>query len=51
MYVPVAMVRRINSGGDGEKEVEPVVHCMKWGLVPSFSKKTEKPDHYRMVTC
>ncbi|XP_020246882.1 putative peptidase YMR114C [Asparagus officinalis] len=26
----------------------PVVHCMKWGLVPSFTKKMEKPDHYRM---
>ncbi|KAK8937534.1 hypothetical protein KSP40_PGU011714 [Platanthera guangdongensis] len=25
------------------------VHCMKWGLVPSFTKKTDKPDHYRMV--
>ncbi|KAK8933202.1 hypothetical protein KSP39_PZI015869 [Platanthera zijinensis] len=21
---------------------------MKWGLVPSFTKKTDKPDHYRM---
>lgn len=25
-----------------------VLHCMKWGLIPSFTKKTEKPDHYRM---
>ncbi|XP_020526574.1 uncharacterized protein LOC18440126 isoform X1 [Amborella trichopoda] len=25
-----------------------VVHCMKWGLVPSFTKKTEKPDHFKM---
>ncbi|XP_054789740.1 uncharacterized protein LOC129295265 [Prosopis cineraria] len=25
-----------------------VLHCMKWGLVPSFTKKTEKPDHYKM---
>lgn len=48
MYVPVALVRRVNSGEDGE-EVEPVVHCMKWGLVPSFTKKNEKPDHYKMV--
>ncbi|XP_068666880.1 uncharacterized protein [Aristolochia californica] len=24
------------------------VHCMKWGLIPSFTKKTEKPDHFRM---
>ncbi|KAI9078956.1 hypothetical protein K1719_039105 [Acacia pycnantha] len=22
---------------------------MKWGLVPSFTKKTEKPDHYKML--
>jgi hypothetical protein len=42
-------VRRIGSGEDGEKKVEPVVHCMKWGLVPSFTKKNEKPDHYKMV--
>ena len=30
-----------------------VVHYMKWGLVPSFTKKSEKPDHFRMVvlTC
>lgn len=26
-----------------------VVHCMKWGLVPSFTKKSDKPDHYKMV--
>ncbi|XP_062022490.1 uncharacterized protein LOC133738834 isoform X1 [Rosa rugosa] len=32
--------------GDGEDGV--VLHCMKWGLIPSFTKKTEKPDHYRM---
>ncbi|OIW07605.1 hypothetical protein TanjilG_29978 [Lupinus angustifolius] len=25
-----------------------VLHCMKWGLIPSFTKKTEKPDHYKM---
>lgn len=24
------------------------IHCMKWGLIPSFTKKTEKPDHYKM---
>ena len=22
---------------------------LRWGLVPSFTKKGEKPDHYRMV--
>jgi hypothetical protein len=27
----------------------PVVHYMKWGLVPCFTKKNEKPDHFRMV--
>nr|GMD15686.1 embryonic stem cell-specific 5-hydroxymethylcytosine-binding protein [Ipomoea batatas] len=25
-----------------------VIHCMKWGLIPSFTKKNEKPDHYKM---
>ncbi|XP_074332880.1 uncharacterized protein LOC141670781 [Apium graveolens] len=24
------------------------IHCMKWGLIPSFTNKTEKPDHYKM---
>ncbi|XP_037496066.1 abasic site processing protein YoqW isoform X2 [Jatropha curcas] len=31
------------SGGEGYS-----LHCMTWGLVPSFTKKTEKPDFYRM---
>lgn len=26
-----------------------VLHCMKWGLIPSFTKKNEKPDFYKMV--
>ncbi|KAL6209030.1 hypothetical protein ACLB2K_019973 [Fragaria x ananassa] len=39
------VVRR-EDGADGEDGV--VLHCMKWGLIPSFTKKTEKPDHYRM---
>ncbi|KAG5002248.1 hypothetical protein JHK87_023320 [Glycine soja] len=40
----VPVVRRDDaSGGEGY-----VLHCMKWGLIPSFTKKTEKPDHYRM---
>lgn len=34
-------------GQDAEQGV--VLHCMKWGLIPSFTKKTEKPDHYKMV--
>ncbi|KZV46808.1 embryonic stem cell-specific 5-hydroxymethylcytosine-binding protein-like [Dorcoceras hygrometricum] len=25
-----------------------VLHCMKWGLIPSFTNKTEKPDYFRM---
>ncbi|CAH2079285.1 unnamed protein product [Thlaspi arvense] len=24
------------------------VHCMKWGLVPAFTKKTDKPDFFKM---
>ncbi|XVF72334.1 hypothetical protein PTKIN_Ptkin12aG0113000 [Pterospermum kingtungense] len=32
-----------NSDGDGV-----VLHCMKWGLIPSFAKKTDKPDFYKM---
>ncbi|KAM0935795.1 putative SOS response associated peptidase (SRAP) [Dioscorea sansibarensis] len=40
-YLPVVAARK-----DGESPV--VIHCMKWGLVPSFTKKTEKPDHFRM---
>ncbi|KAM5562952.1 hypothetical protein ABKV19_017908 [Rosa sericea] len=40
------VVRRGDGGSDGEDGV--VLHCMKWGLIPSFTKKTEKPDHYRM---
>ncbi|XP_010244070.1 PREDICTED: uncharacterized protein LOC104587981 [Nelumbo nucifera] len=40
------VVRRDEACG-GESE-GAVLHCMKWGLVPSFTKKTEKPDHYRM---
>ncbi|XP_072974273.1 uncharacterized protein [Typha angustifolia] len=41
-YMPV--VRKEKAAG-GEKAV---IHCMKWGLVPSFTKKAEKPDHYKM---
>lgn len=49
-YMPV--VRR-GSGSDGQTQGDAkgqghVLHCMKWGLIPSFTKKTEKPDHYRM---
>ncbi|MCO5614340.1 hypothetical protein L7F22_068618 [Adiantum nelumboides] len=31
-----------------ESITSPVVHCMKWGLIPSFTKKSEEPDHFRM---
>jgi hypothetical protein len=40
-------VVRYDSKDKTSKEL--VVHCMRWGLVPSFTKKTEKPDYYRMV--
>ncbi|XP_074284163.1 uncharacterized protein LOC141608716 [Silene latifolia] len=42
-YLPV--LRRDDGGDDG---YSVAVHCMKWGLVSSFTKKDEKPDHYRM---
>ncbi|KAL4587907.1 hypothetical protein LXL04_000784 [Taraxacum kok-saghyz] len=38
------VVRR-DTGANGEGAV---VQCMKWGLIPSFTKSTEKPDYYRM---
>lgn len=41
-YMPV--LRSDDGSSDGV-----AVHCMKWGLVPSFTKKGEKPDHFRMV--
>ncbi|XP_012466070.1 uncharacterized protein LOC105784693 isoform X2 [Gossypium raimondii] len=25
-----------------------VLHCMKWGLIPSFTKKSDKPDFFKM---
>eukprot|EP00252_Welwitschia_mirabilis_P001982 TRINITY_DN11938_c0_g1_i1.p1 TRINITY_DN11938_c0_g1~~TRINITY_DN11938_c0_g1_i1.p1 ORF type:complete len:384 (+),score=86.54 TRINITY_DN11938_c0_g1_i1:202-1353(+) len=40
-YMPV--LRKENASEDGV-----VVQCMKWGLVPSFTRKNEKPDHFRM---
>ncbi|XP_010547833.1 PREDICTED: embryonic stem cell-specific 5-hydroxymethylcytosine-binding protein isoform X2 [Tarenaya hassleriana] len=40
-------VLRRDSGGDGNGD-GVAVHCMKWGLVPSFTKKTEKPDFFKM---
>ncbi|KAJ0246363.1 Embryonic stem cell-specific 5-hydroxymethylcytosine-binding protein [Hirschfeldia incana] len=38
-YMPV--LRRDNDTG-------VAVHCMKWGLVPGFTKKTDKPDFFKM---
>ncbi|XP_062198188.1 uncharacterized protein LOC133900918 isoform X2 [Phragmites australis] len=49
--LPVGTVRARPAGGDGAGGAEgegPVIQCMKWGLVPSFTGKTEKPDHFRM---
>ncbi|XP_007049611.2 PREDICTED: putative SOS response-associated peptidase YoqW [Theobroma cacao] len=43
MNLPV--VRR-DDGSNGDGGV--VLHCMKWGLIPSFTKKTDKPDFYKM---
>uniref|UniRef100_A0A453NFE7 Uncharacterized protein n=1 Tax=Aegilops tauschii subsp. strangulata TaxID=200361 RepID=A0A453NFE7_AEGTS len=40
---------RAAGGEGGAEEQGPVIQCMKWGLVPSFSSKTDKPDHFRMV--
>ncbi|KMT10072.1 hypothetical protein BVRB_5g118350 [Beta vulgaris subsp. vulgaris] len=42
-YMPVL---RRDSGGD--EGYTAAVHCMKWGLIPSFTKKDEKPDYYKM---
>ncbi|KAG8089694.1 hypothetical protein GUJ93_ZPchr0011g27717 [Zizania palustris] len=51
-YLPVGTVRAVVpecDGGRGDANGEgPVIECMKWGLVPSFTGKTEKPDHFRM---
>ncbi|XP_058196651.1 uncharacterized protein LOC131312726 [Rhododendron vialii] len=40
----IPVVRR-EDGSDGDGVV---LQCMKWGLIPSFTKKDEKPDHYKM---
>lgn len=26
-----------------------VLQCMKWGLIPSFTEKSEKPNYFKMV--
>lgn len=43
-YMPV--LRYDNE--DGNRNV--VVQGMRWGLVPSFTRKEEKPDFFRMVS-
>ncbi|EHA8587373.1 hypothetical protein COCNU_scaffold001996G000010 [Cocos nucifera] len=48
-YLPVVAARKERKGS-GQGREAPVIHCMKWGLVPSFTKKTEKPDHFKMVS-
>uniref|UniRef100_A0A0E0PXT9 Embryonic stem cell-specific 5-hydroxymethylcytosine-binding protein n=1 Tax=Oryza rufipogon TaxID=4529 RepID=A0A0E0PXT9_ORYRU len=52
-YLPVGTVRArpagYDGGGDMDGEVS-VIQCMKWGLVPSFTGKNEKPDHFRMLS-
>ncbi|KAF0916893.1 hypothetical protein E2562_015070 [Oryza meyeriana var. granulata] len=50
-YLPVGTVRAQPAGcygGGGVDRLGPVIQCMKWGLVPSFTGKNEKPDHFRM---
>ncbi|KAF2284574.1 hypothetical protein GH714_027246 [Hevea brasiliensis] len=34
--------------GDGSDGGGYVLQCMTWGLIPSFTRKTEKPDFYKM---
>ncbi|KAL6662285.1 hypothetical protein ACP70R_000144 [Stipagrostis hirtigluma subsp. patula] len=53
-YMPVGAVRTRpagdgeGGGGGGADGAGPVIQCMKWGLVPSFTAKTDRPDHFRM---
>ncbi|XP_042042221.1 abasic site processing protein HMCES-like isoform X1 [Salvia splendens] len=42
-YNVAPVVRLDDGGGDGV-----VSHCMKWGLVPSFTKETDEIDHCKM---
>ncbi|XP_058005912.1 uncharacterized protein LOC110651059 isoform X2 [Hevea brasiliensis] len=44
-----APVRSVNMDrGDGSDGGGYVLQCMTWGLIPSFTRKTEKPDFYKM---
>lgn len=38
------VIRRDN----GTNSQGVAIHCMKWGLIPSFTNKTDKPDYYKM---
>ncbi|TYI19746.1 hypothetical protein ES332_A07G186300v1 [Gossypium tomentosum] len=44
MNIPV--VRR--DDGSNSDVAGVVLHCMKWGLIPSFTKKSDKPDIFKM---
>ncbi|OWM82933.1 uncharacterized protein LOC116189589 isoform X2 [Punica granatum] len=39
------VLRMDDEASDGDVVV---LQCMNWGLIPSFTKKTEKPDHFKM---
>lgn len=39
------VVRRDDESGGGGV----VLQCMKWGLIPSFTEKSEKPNYFKMV--
>ncbi|KAK4799294.1 hypothetical protein SAY86_024659 [Trapa natans] len=41
-------VLRVDDGASGGNGNGVVLQCMKWGLIPSFTKTTEKPDHFKM---
>lgn len=47
-YLPVGRLEGGGDGGGGADGKKPVIQFMKWGLVPSFTSKTQKPDHFRM---
>ncbi|XP_078434323.1 embryonic stem cell-specific 5-hydroxymethylcytosine-binding protein isoform X2 [Wolffia australiana] len=44
-YLPVVARRTTKDEDDGTM---PVLTCMRWGLVPSFTSKNDKPDYFRM---
>ncbi|KAF5177926.1 Embryonic stem cell-specific 5-hydroxymethylcytosine-binding protein [Thalictrum thalictroides] len=50
-YMPVVRTgdaSNSKSNSNDAQLVGVVLHCMKWGLIPSFTNKTHKPDHYKM---